>query len=72
MNVLGVWKCDLLNLYFTEINGHHVEGDLLIEPALPTASRIQPEDAINHLYFVDNFRKNQVSKNIINLFADLP
>lgn len=49
MNVLGVWNFDFLNLYFTEINGHHGESDLLIEPALAAASRIQPEDAIHHL-----------------------
>lgn len=49
MNVSGVWNCDFFDLCFAAVNGHHGESNLLIEPALAAASRIQPEDAIRHL-----------------------
>ena len=49
LNVSGVWNCDFFDLCFAAVNGHHGESNLLIEPALAAASRIQPEDAIHHL-----------------------
>ena len=44
-----MWNCDFFDCCFAAINGHHGECNLLIEPALAAASRIQPEDAIHHL-----------------------
>lgn len=49
LNVSGVWNCDFLYLCFAALNGHHGKCDLLIEPVLAAASRIQPEDATDHL-----------------------
>ena len=44
-----MWNCDFFDLCIAAINGHYGECNLLIEPALAAASRIQPEDAIHHL-----------------------
>ena len=44
-----MWNCDFFDLCIAAINGHYGECNLLIEPALAAASRIQPEDAIRHL-----------------------
>lgn len=44
-----MWNCDFFDCCFAAINGHHGECNLLIEPALAAASRVQPEDAIHHL-----------------------
>ena len=44
-----MWNCDFFDLCFAAVNGHHGESNLLIEPALAAASRVQPEDAIHHL-----------------------
>ena len=57
-----MWNCDFLDLYFAAINGHHGEGDLLIESALSTASRVQPKDTIYYLLSV--FMRMTVNNNI--------
>ena len=61
---------NLLDLGFSPIDSHHGESNLMIEPALTAASRIQPEDAAERLLGI--FMRVTVDDNIyvINVLGD--